>query len=310
MKIHITIYKYTNIKNNKSYIGQTIDEERRKREHVKSSKSDSNLKFHNAIRKYGIKSFTYTPLCTCFSKEEANEMEVHFIEKYDSFFSGYNMTTGGDYDFMKKHPFYKEYQKTSKVKISGGKNYNSKPIEYYSTHSSTRGNFKIYCKHQGWDFNNFIEIETDERNASGNKKFYYVYMENSENNIQYKYRDKENYSRNPIVRHAFMTVCKNNNWDFKHFREKDSGLRNSSSAKLFYYEYIGEENIEYGLSYLDTEYYTKNSTFRSTFKRSCRNQGWDFNDFTEVFAEWHIGKDNKRCKKFFYFFKKKDIDSK
>ena len=45
------IYKYTNKINKKVYIGQTINESRRKREH-REAKGD--YPFHRAIRKYGL----------------------------------------------------------------------------------------------------------------------------------------------------------------------------------------------------------------------------------------------------------------
>ena len=59
----IGIYKITNKLNNKSYIGQTIDIERRWRSHKTepfNPNSDAyNTLFYRAIRKYGIDSFIF-----------------------------------------------------------------------------------------------------------------------------------------------------------------------------------------------------------------------------------------------------------
>lgn len=54
------IYKYTNeLDNNKVYIGQTVNEHKRKIDHKNSKKKD---RFHGAIRKYGFDSFKYSVL--------------------------------------------------------------------------------------------------------------------------------------------------------------------------------------------------------------------------------------------------------
>ena len=52
------IYKVTNLKNGKIYIGQTNDFQRRKREHLNAAKKEKdNYLFHKALRKYGEESF-------------------------------------------------------------------------------------------------------------------------------------------------------------------------------------------------------------------------------------------------------------
>lgn len=53
------IYKATNTKNNKSYIGQTIKKlDDRKRSHINRAKSGSEYYFHRSIRRYGEEFFT------------------------------------------------------------------------------------------------------------------------------------------------------------------------------------------------------------------------------------------------------------
>lgn len=99
------IYKYTS-PTGKSYIGQTINERKRKIQH-KSSATNSldkayNHAFHRAIRKYGFDSFTYEILWTIIDNDlekvhnELNKMEVYYIGLYDTFKNGYNNTIGGD----------------------------------------------------------------------------------------------------------------------------------------------------------------------------------------------------------------------
>ena len=52
------IYKYTNQINNKIYIGQTINEYKRKYAHKHTLNSWRSY-FHNAIKKYGYDKFAY-----------------------------------------------------------------------------------------------------------------------------------------------------------------------------------------------------------------------------------------------------------
>ena len=98
------IYKYTS-PSGKSYIGQTVKENKRKAQHKRSAyninDSAYNSPFHKAIRKYGWDSFTYEILYTIihedeqFIRDELNKMETYYIGKYDTFENGYNCTVGG-----------------------------------------------------------------------------------------------------------------------------------------------------------------------------------------------------------------------
>lgn len=87
----ICIYKITNKINGKSYIGQSINIMRRWDEHLKGQGNSSlYLDFQN----FCIDNFTFEILELC-SKEELDEKEIYYIEKYKSFEYGYNKTLGG-----------------------------------------------------------------------------------------------------------------------------------------------------------------------------------------------------------------------
>lgn len=90
------IYKATNKKNGKSYIGQTSYElEFRIKSHFSEAKRD-NLPFHNALLK-NEKDFNWEVIEKCTTKEEMDEMEFHYIKKYNTLFpNGYNLTFGGE----------------------------------------------------------------------------------------------------------------------------------------------------------------------------------------------------------------------
>lgn len=92
------IYKHTSKTSGKSYIGLTkFSLEERFDQHVNESNRGSSKHFHSAINKYGSDDFVSEELASGITTlEEANKLEQLFIEKFDTFNSGYNMTLGGD----------------------------------------------------------------------------------------------------------------------------------------------------------------------------------------------------------------------
>ena len=89
------IYKATNKINGKSYIGQTCNFEKRKKQHIRCYEKE-NCYFHRAIQKYGVDCFLWEIIETCQGAEKAFELEKYYIEKFNTYRNGYNMTKGGD----------------------------------------------------------------------------------------------------------------------------------------------------------------------------------------------------------------------
>ena len=85
------IYCYTNIINNKVYIGQSKDVTKR----CHPSNYRGCTKFYNAIQKYGWENFKRTILAENLTVDEANHLEEEFIAKYNSIDEGYNIKSGG-----------------------------------------------------------------------------------------------------------------------------------------------------------------------------------------------------------------------
>lgn len=98
------IYLVTNIKNGKTYVGQTIHSLARRRiQHIQKSKRQIGSYFsllHKAIRKYGIDNFVWRVLEKC-TQGELNKREQFYIQQYRSYCNvgGYNLTLGGDNNF-------------------------------------------------------------------------------------------------------------------------------------------------------------------------------------------------------------------
>ena len=90
------IYGWYNTKSEKWYIGQTIRPLERFKDHIDASiNKKDNTKFHNALRKYGLDKFVYCVLEENVLRANLNLKEIEWIEYYDSFYNGYNMSAGG-----------------------------------------------------------------------------------------------------------------------------------------------------------------------------------------------------------------------
>lgn len=92
------IYIITNDINNKVYIGQTIQTvEHRWSGHLYCSKCAKycNTKIDEAIGRIGEEHFRYKVLCECYTQEELDNAERHYIEQYNSIINGYNVSKGG-----------------------------------------------------------------------------------------------------------------------------------------------------------------------------------------------------------------------
>lgn len=98
------IYKYTNLINNKKYIGQTNNFERRIRDHKSCSFNPKSVnyddKIHQAIRKYGYDNFKIEiieVIDNVLNYEIVNEREQYWIKQEESLLTqwGYNVLEGG-----------------------------------------------------------------------------------------------------------------------------------------------------------------------------------------------------------------------
>lgn len=116
------IYKITNKINNKVYIGQSIDLERRIKDHIRGLNNGygHNSHIQSSWNKYGELNFKFEVIHITDLTEELNVLETYYINKYNSTdpSKGYNFTYGGD------NPAVSDlYREEMKVK-SRGKNSN------------------------------------------------------------------------------------------------------------------------------------------------------------------------------------------
>lgn len=95
------IYCYTNLINNKKYIGQTNNLKRRIKQHKDDSftnynEARYNQLIHQAIRKYGLDNFKIDILEDSIPIELIDKKEKYYIREYNTMVpNGYNLTEGG-----------------------------------------------------------------------------------------------------------------------------------------------------------------------------------------------------------------------
>lgn len=132
------IYKWTCNVNGKSYIGQTINERKRELEFWDENDSyTSNGSHIDCARKYyGLNKKTWTKTilkrlwCKDGNEEKLKERldywEKYYINKYNTFDDGYNLTNGGE---TNKIISEESKEKLSKASIKQWENYSKEEKE-------------------------------------------------------------------------------------------------------------------------------------------------------------------------------------
>ena len=90
MKTYNYIYLIKNNINQKIYVGKHSTD------NLDDGYMGSGILIKQAIKKYGIKTFTKEYLAFCDTEEKLNWLEKFYIKKYKAREAGYNLTDGGD----------------------------------------------------------------------------------------------------------------------------------------------------------------------------------------------------------------------
>lgn len=109
----ICIYQITS-PSNRIYIGQTVDWNRRLKEYHKSL-AKTQTKLHRSIKKYGIESHKFEVIHEC-TYDKLNELEVYYIDLFDTVNKGLNAKGGGANGYMPEN-VRKRISKAHKGKV-------------------------------------------------------------------------------------------------------------------------------------------------------------------------------------------------
>lgn len=105
------IYAYKRKIDNKIvYVGQTVNLKNRHYRHIKIDPWDDTLREYNyplsrGIRKNGEDSYELVILEEVKDRSKLNDREIYYIKYYDTYYNGYNQSTGGSNPVM---PLYDE----------------------------------------------------------------------------------------------------------------------------------------------------------------------------------------------------------
>lgn len=168
----IGIYKITNLLNEQSYIGLSVDIEKRWLRHKSNYKDSSNKEYEKALyrafRKYGVENFTFEVLEECDQTELSNR-EIYWISFYDTFANGYNETPGGEIICVggENHPNHKLTEEDVKT-IRNYYNNKARKKDIFTLYKDRIGEsgFSKIWKGETWK-NVMPEVYTEE-----NKKFH------------------------------------------------------------------------------------------------------------------------------------------
>lgn len=135
----IGIYKITNTVNNKAYIGQSVDINRRWGEHRRNIGSNKNPLYLD-FKKYGLDNFLFEVIEEC-DFYDLDEREEYWINYYNSYNNGYNLTLGGQTSPITSKVYYDLLNKQQKFKGISSKQWKLYYYLFIKANFNEEGNY-------------------------------------------------------------------------------------------------------------------------------------------------------------------------
>lgn len=182
----IGIYKITNKLNNKVYVGQSNNIERRFAEH-KHKRNGVNFPIGLAIRKYGKENFAFEILEEC-SLEDLNKKEAYWIKKLNAYTEGYNCNIGGDFGQTGSQNGNSKLSEEEVILIRTAYNNRENQREVYEKYFAEKISFLYFQRiWQGTTWGHIMpEVFTKE-----NKEYYIYHNSRGQNGINAGFSDEE-----------------------------------------------------------------------------------------------------------------------
>ena len=161
------IYMIKNLVNNKVYVGQSKELDKRFKRHINELKNNNHHSIHlqRAWNKYGEDSFDFIILEYCV-EDELDEKEIYWIDHYNAcdYDSGYNNKEGGS------HGKYSEESKRKMSESSKGQKCPEWLKEHFSQLYSGEGN-PMYGRagELSPNYGKFVSEETRKKISEANK---------------------------------------------------------------------------------------------------------------------------------------------
>lgn len=194
------IYEILNIKTNKRYIGSSSDIERRWKEHDRMLKSNKHhsIKIQRSYNKTKDKAiFTYNILEIVEDIKILHKREQFYIDKYDSFYNGYNCSMVDSIIYFNYKTLTKK-QKELKQSI-----YYNNYMELYNIYKDNIEISQTYLnrmnsKHYSWiQYNKVIQVIL-EYEAYFTTKDYYIRLWD-------KFCMIATYNKEPLIEYLYTT---------------------------------------------------------------------------------------------------------
>ena len=155
------VYMHKNKINGKIYIGQTCQQPEKRWKDGEGYKGSSY--FYSAIKKYGWSQFDHFILADNLTLEQANELEIKYIQQYkttdDNY--GYNLQSGGKNYIMSEMPKKKISEALKGIDRAGEKNsmYGKHHSEDTKNKLMLKNGIKIKCVEKNIIYNSMSEAE-------------------------------------------------------------------------------------------------------------------------------------------------------